>query len=320
MAISLNDDGTLKNPGFFVGSSTNGTDTYTATVTGLASQAGLLGKVLILKCDVANTGPATLNVNGYGAAPILRFQDAALQSDYIKPNKYHILTWDGTNYQMQSQPGVIPPPNYALDTGAANALVVARASHPLIEIPATLYPGYLIRVKVAAANTGASAIVIGSLPSVPIKRSDATNLLPGDFSVGLIVDLIYDGTNFQAPQLGLSKKYVALGDALSTYTGGAVEFAHGFGVTPDFFQVCAICISADAGYSIDHRIDASSIQVEEAGSPERASFSPYANATYVGVGVTDFVGGRFGVKQKATGAAIALDAAKWKLEFRAFIL
>ena len=322
--VSLNSDGTLKNPGFFTGSSTNGTDTYTATVVGVTAQAGLLGRLLVLKCDVANSGPATLNVNAYGAFPIMRFQDQALESDYIKAGRYIFLTWDGANYMMQSTPGIVQPANYALDTGAANALVVVKSGW--IEIPATLYSGYLIRVKVAAANTGPAAIVIGALPSVPIKRSNGSDLLPNDLTVGKIVDLIYDGVNFQAPQLGTAKYFTALGNALSTYAaGGTVEFGHGFAAVPNFYQVSVICISADKGYSVDDVIDVSSIQIVDPGTTERASFSPFANATNIGAALTNYGGGnRFGVVQKGTGAgagdSVALDETKWKLQVKGFVL
>lgn len=319
MSISLNPDGTLKNPGFLQGASTNGTDSYTATVTGVTSQNDLLNKILILTVDVANSGPATLNANGYGTFPIARFQDQLLETGYIKASTSIILTWDGALYIMQSMPGVTQPANYALDTGAANAMVVARSGW--IDIPAVLYPGYSIRVKVAVANTGPTNITLASLPAQGVKRSDGTDLLPNDFTVGMIADLIYDGINFQVPQLGTVKSFSVAGGHLSTYLGGLVEFAHGLGGEPDFYQICAVCNTAEHGYSIGNALDVGSIQVNDPGTAERASFSPYATSTHIGVSVNDYGGGnRFGIRHKTSGAQVSLTEASWDLRFRAFML
>jgi hypothetical protein len=55
--------------------------------------------------------------------------------------------------------------NYAVDTGAANALVVTLATSP-----ASYVAGLRISAKVAATNTGASTVNANALGAVAIKR------------------------------------------------------------------------------------------------------------------------------------------------------
>lgn len=78
-----------------------GTDTYISTVSGVPSYfEGLSFKVKFVN---ANTGPATLNINGLGAIPIKDFKGndlfGAPNAD-IKAGQIHYMTYDGTNFQL----------------------------------------------------------------------------------------------------------------------------------------------------------------------------------------------------------------------------
>ena len=81
---------------------------------------------------------------------------------------------------------------YALDTGAVNAYAVALP-HTLAAYTA----GLGIRVKIVNANTGASTINVDSLGVKTITRLDGTGLSAGDLPAGAVVELYYDGANFQ---------------------------------------------------------------------------------------------------------------------------
>lgn len=52
-------------------------------------------------------------------------------------------------------------------------------------------------VKFTNANTGASTINLNSLGAKSIVKNGSTALVSGDIAAGQIVDLVYDGTNFQ---------------------------------------------------------------------------------------------------------------------------
>ncbi len=314
MSISLNADGTLKNPGFFSGASTNGTDAYTATVPGITTQAGLLGKLLILKCDVANAGPATLNVNGYGAFPIMRFQDQALESDYIKANRYIFLTWDGSNYMMQSTAGVVPPMNYGLDTGAVNALVIAKTGY--IAIPATLYPGYSIYVKAANTNTGASTLTLGALPPAAIKRVSGVDVYPGDITTGRVFEVIYDGTNFTMTGTSGAKIMVPFtdGSTLAARANSVLSTPHLLGGKPDIVRVVLLCVGGDAvsGYA-----DTAEISIESAQQNDGdAAFVVSVDATTVYV-VARPEAGDYKIPKADGSASVILDPPKWRVKIYA---
>lgn len=82
--------------------------------------------------------------------------------------------------------------DYAADTGAANAFVVTLSPVP------TLTTGLYVAFKAANANSGASTLNVNSLGAKTIKKTGgATDLANGDISIGQLVVVMYDGTNFQ---------------------------------------------------------------------------------------------------------------------------
>ena len=97
---------------------------------------------------------------------------------------------------------------YVLDTGAADAYVVQMA--PAV----TNYTAGLIIVFLAGAtNTGASTLTLNGLTAQSIVKGVSTPLSAGDITVGQVVSVIYDGTNFQ-----LSMGTTGLG-GISGYSG-----------------------------------------------------------------------------------------------------
>jgi hypothetical protein len=81
---------------------------------------------------------------------------------------------------------------YAVDTGAANALVIAPAT-----APAAYVDGLEFLVDPAHANTGATTINVSGLGVVAIVHVDGTALLAGEVQAGQLVKLAYLGTHFQ---------------------------------------------------------------------------------------------------------------------------
>jgi len=77
-----------------------GTDTYVATIAGWGSRLKI-GKLVVLTVTNANTGAATLNVNGTGAVAI-RKKGVALSANDIDANGTYIFIYDGTYWQAVS--------------------------------------------------------------------------------------------------------------------------------------------------------------------------------------------------------------------------
>ncbi|MDP2166774.1 MAG: hypothetical protein Q8J64_00395 [Thermodesulfovibrionales bacterium] len=82
--------------------------------------------------------------------------------------------------------------DYAADSGAANAYVIALA--PALTAYITGMP---LLFKAANANTGASTLNVNGLGVKNIKRTSGAALTVGDIKAGGLVCVVYDGTNFQ---------------------------------------------------------------------------------------------------------------------------
>jgi hypothetical protein len=103
--------------------------------------------------------------------------------------------------------------NYGTDTGAADAYVVAVSSNI-----ASYTAGLTVRFKAVNANTGASTVNVNSLGVKSIKRNDGSALQAGDISAGQIVEIAYDGTNFQLNASAASASAAAAAASAATAT------------------------------------------------------------------------------------------------------
>jgi hypothetical protein len=77
------------------------TDAYAVTVAP-APAAYVTGMTVVFKANTANTGAATLNVNSLGAKTIKKFADQDLGDNNIKAGGWHVVVYDGTNFQLLS--------------------------------------------------------------------------------------------------------------------------------------------------------------------------------------------------------------------------
>ena len=88
--------------------------------------------------------------------------------------------------------------NYVLDTGAVNAYI---ANYPTSIVTSSLTAGLRLQFKAANTNTGTSTLNVQvnsvSIGSGTIKLTDGSNLPANSIVANAIVDVQYDGTNFQ---------------------------------------------------------------------------------------------------------------------------
>ena len=88
--------------------------------------------------------------------------------------------------------------NYVTDTGVADAYI---ANYPANIVTTTVTAGLRLQFKAANANTGASTLQVQvnsvSIGSGSIKLTDGTALVANTIVANAIVDVQYDGTNFQ---------------------------------------------------------------------------------------------------------------------------
>lgn len=90
------------------------------------------------------------------------------------------------------------PPFFATDSGTANAYVITT----MAPLGPTLRTGSMFLFFAANANTGASTLAVDGGSTIAIKKNVSTALASGDITANAIVEVVYDGTNFQCISCG----------------------------------------------------------------------------------------------------------------------
>lgn len=81
--------------------------------------------------------------------------------------------------------------SFGIDTGTANAYAVAISPAPV------LAPGLCLYVKMTHANTGASTLALNGGAAKAITKNGTTALAGAEISLNQIVQIVYDGTQWQ---------------------------------------------------------------------------------------------------------------------------
>lgn len=109
-----------------------GTDAYAITPSPAAT-AYTAGDVYVFKAGTANTGACTLNVNSLGAKAIKKNVLQSLETGDILVNQIVSVVYDGTNFQLLSEPG-----NTSWDNGGYDAeQLTQNTSSPVGEADTT---------------------------------------------------------------------------------------------------------------------------------------------------------------------------------------
>lgn len=183
----------------------SGSDAYAVTLNPVPT-AYVNGFVINFKADVANTGAATLNVNGLGAVAITKQNDVALVTGDIEANQIVNVVYNSTGPTFQMQSEVAKPwisqvgtEIFAADAGASDAYAITLVP------PLTSYvTGQMVNFKANTTNTGACTLNVNGLGAVAIKKQFNLDPADGDIDAGQMVSVVYDGTNFQMQSIPAS--------------------------------------------------------------------------------------------------------------------
>ncbi len=81
---------------------------------------------------------------------------------------------------------------YGADVGASDSYAIT-----LSPVPTFYFVGMVVYFKANTANIGACTLNVNSLGAIAIKKKHDQVLADNDIEAGQIVQVIYDGTNFQ---------------------------------------------------------------------------------------------------------------------------
>ncbi len=202
----------LNQSGSKISATAAGTNTYTATISP-AITAYTSTQRFFIKFTNANTGAATLNLNGLGAKNLYKGVITPLIGGDILAGKILEVTYDGTNFQISSQvgtPGVISgalifgglitPPQLTVDThnwnptGLATTSFIRASTNSVLDLTGIQAPSPSVSQAIYITNIGGSnlRILSNNANSLAANRvlSNGTVLLGGDESVLLVYDTV----------------------------------------------------------------------------------------------------------------------------------
>jgi len=140
----------------------------------------------------AHTQPIILNTRGEPPAPIYLLQGKAYKAILKTSAGVQIRVIDNITGVNDSTVLVGSGFTYVQDTGAANAYVI-NPTQPV----AALATGQMYVFTATFASTGASTLNVSGLGAKAITLTDGASLPYGTISAGSIVEVVYNGTNFQ---------------------------------------------------------------------------------------------------------------------------
>ncbi len=170
----------------------SGTDTYTVSLAWVQSYKK--GLTLILTFVNENTGASTININGYGAKPLVKNGVFPLTGGEIEEGETCILHYDGTNFQVVA----------GADGGSSGSI---SAVSPLFYDSVTgnlTFPSWPSTATGLLANNGSDSLywaaLSSTIPSGVTSPSDPVNTysvsLPGITDpTGLIAIISFDFSN-----------------------------------------------------------------------------------------------------------------------------
>lgn len=246
-------------------------DAYTVTLTPapIAYYAGLQVR---FKTDRTNTGASTLNVNSLGAKSIRKCGDTNLAAGDLLNGAVYEAIYDGTNFQLLT-PARNNTEDYAADAGSTDTYVIT------LDPEATAYvAGMVVRFKANTANTGAATLNVNGLGAKTIKKRVNVDLSDNDIKAGQIVEVIYDGTNFQLIGEPASQ-FTSANQTIPAAGGEVTALNHGLGSMPSFVRWVIVCLVTESGYAVGDEIPVTTISNDDGNS----LFLEWTTATQLGL-------------------------------------
>lgn len=174
-----------------------------------------------------NTGATTVTVNALTAVSIVKGPLAtALQAGDIVAGQLVSCTYYGGSFRLEDFP-TLADVTQGRARYVSNAAGTNTITGTLSPAPAQYEAGMTVCFKAASSNTGATTINLNSLGAKTIQRYGVA-LVGGEISANDMVEIIYDGTQFQL--VNVAPNPIFLDRANSRVGIGTTDPAYAFAV------------------------------------------------------------------------------------------
>lgn len=195
------------------------------------------GMHVFFKANTANTGAATLNVNGLGAVAIKKHKDVDVQTGDIKASQINLVVYDGTNWQLLSAVSN----EYFINQQTAVTTLQAADQLPFADNSDSDK-----NKKITVDNFRASLI---NDATAETTVNDADTILIYDASASAPRKMT------RANFIGSGSTYTSTNQTITT--SGTLTLAHGLGSAPSRIRLLLYCNTDQYGYVAGEYIDLS---------------------------------------------------------------
>jgi hypothetical protein len=275
-------------------------------MTGIALYEGM---VVRFKPTLQNTSSAaSLDIGASdGAKAIRKYGTNSLDPGDISPNQICEVAFDGTVWQLLSPPNQ-GPSKYATTGGTSSAYTVALNPKAY-----GYYAGMVVWFKAHTANVGTTTLAVDGLAAKTIKKRGSFNLTDNSIRTGEIVEVVYDGTNFQL--IGKTEVIFQATNLTVPAAGSAVgNQAHGMAVAPSDVRWVLVNSTSEAGYVTGDEITISGVF----GANFYPGFGDVSDSTNLNL-MRYAASTILYVAHKTNGAATQITTTNWKLKVYAVL-
>lgn len=165
---------------------------------------------VLLTLAAANTGSATLNMDGIGDVTIKNAFGANLLPGDLKANFLAEFIYNGTNWILLST--FLPPAVLTNGTIPTVPTVPGNPNNVTVTTGlslAALFNGLRLTLKISDTNTGPVTMDVDGLGAKPVVDQLGNPLIGGEMVAGSYADFLYDGTRWVLLEATLNPAFYA---------------------------------------------------------------------------------------------------------------
>lgn len=236
-----------------------------STINATLSVAGItrLSPGIQIKAAAPNTnsGPVTLNLNGFGAQPVVDGTGQPLAAGALTGGVTYQFVYDGTRWIVSGTNGSARAlyVNDQAPASAPNGLIVNTG----LSLTA-LTRGFIVYVRAANTNTSGITLTVDNVPAINALANDGNAVQASVMKAGGTYRFLYDGQNFitdlsnaQSFPIGTVLDFFGNSADIASRFGPGWQIADGSGGTPDLRD--RMSVGAGASFTVGQSGGAASV-------------------------------------------------------------